>query len=224
MEIVDLFFPKFCLECKKRGKYLCLDCLSKVKLQKLICPYCFKPSIDGLTHFKCRKTYCIDGLFSVWKHDGIIRKAIITLKYKYATEVGKELFEAFIKIVKIKKESLFGFPAIVPIPLYWYRENVRGFNQSIELSKFLSAELGWKINPEILQRKKLNKPQALLRGDERRKNLKETFVLSSDLTNIPSDVVLVDDVFTTGSTLKEAAKVLKKAGVKKVWGITISLS
>lgn len=226
MNVLDLFFPKTCLECGREGGYICSNCLAKVEILKSVCPYCEKPSIDGVTHIKCQKVYGLDGLTSIWDYDGVVRRAITSLKYKYATEVGKELSNCFIAALKTQYTiyNILNTPVLVPIPIHWHRENVRGFNQSEEIGKLVTAEMGWGFNSDILVKKKSTSSQAQLSVEDRKKNLQGVFSVSPDhLTIQPfSHVILFDDVFTTGSTLKEAAKVLKHAGVKKIWGLTIA--
>ncbi len=225
MGILDLIFPKSCLNCGKGDKYICSDCLSKVRLAKPICPYCERASIDGVTHIKCAKKLGLDGLTAVWEYEGVIRKAILALKYKYSTEVGKELAQLFIKFF-MTLDSRFVIPdspALIPIPLHWYRQNNRGFNQSEEIGKEAAGEMNWKFYSDILIKKKPTISQVELKGDDRRQNLRGVFSVSTSIlvSQYPS-IVLFDDVFTTGSTLHEAAKVLKRSGAKKVWGLTIA--
>jgi competence protein ComFC len=227
MGILDLVFPKTCLGCGREGRYICSDCLAKVRLSKPICPYCEKASIDGFTHIKCAKKLGLDGLTSVWEYEGVVRKAVLSLKYKYSTEVGKELISQLVNWLIGNKQAVPGANCLVPVPLFWYRQNVRGFNQSIEVGKTVAAQIGWKFVPDLLIKRKSTISQVELKGDDRRQNLKGVFSLnpSYQLTNQlinQSSYVIFDDVFTTGSTLREAAKVLKRAGVEKVWGLTIA--
>ena len=226
MDLLDLVFPKTCLGCKRPGSYVCPDCVAKVRLAKPICPYCEKASIDGATHIKCQKKLGLDGLISIWEYEGVIRKAILSLKYKYSTEVGSELSKSLIQTIK-NHNSLFmiyNSGVLVPVPIHWYRQNVRGFNQSVEVGRFVAKAMNWKFALDLLVKKQPTISQVELRGDRRRQNLKGVFALSphDSLFIIPNSVVLFDDIFTTGSTLREAAKVLKKAGVQKVWGLTIA--
>jgi len=184
-----------------------------------------KPSIDGVTYVKCQKKYGIDGLISVWEYQGIIRKAILSLKFKYSTEVGRELTESLIKALKVSS-SLFMIPdssVLVPIPLHWHRENVRGFNQSIEVGKSVAVALNWKFIPDLLIKKQQTISQVELGGQKRRQNLKNVFSVNPNyVRNTLHSVLIFDDVATTGSTLREAAKVLKRNGAEKVWGLTIA--
>ncbi|SRR5258706_1142544 len=223
MSLIDLIFPKNCLNCGKSGKYICDSCLSKVGVLKPACPYCEKPSIDGFTHIKCQKKYGLDGLICPWKYEGIVRKAIPALKFKYATEVGKELSENFVSAIKSQyiKYYIPNTGVLVPIPIHWHRENVRGFNQSVEIGKRVAAEMGWGFTSNLLIKDKPTTSQVELSVEQRKQNLKGVFSLNTG-TSLPNSIILLDDVFTTGSTLHEAAKVLKKAGVEKVWGLTIA--
>lgn len=223
MELIDLIFPKTCLGCGKGGQYLCPDCVSKVKLVKPICSYCEKASIDGTTHTKCLGKYSLDGLISIWEYEGVIRKAILALKYKYSLEAGRELCGKFAEYIKNSSYWVPKSTLLVPIPIHWYRENVRGFNQSIEIGREIAVLMGWKFIPDLLIRTKSTRPQVELSRDARRENLRGVFALSPNIliSQYPS-ILLFDDVFTTGSTLREAAKVLKRAGVEKVWGLTIA--
>jgi ComF family protein len=221
--LLDLLFPKICLGCGREGKYICDSCTSKAKTLKPVCPYCEKPSIDGFTHTKCKKKYGLDGLTSIWDYDGVIKKAIMALKYKYSTEVGKELSERYISELMTRSDLVKG-GTLIPIPIHWHRENVRGFNQSIEIGKSVALSMNWKFIPDLLIKKQQTVSQVELSVEKRKQNLEGAFSLSPHDSSfiIPNSIVLFDDVFTTGSTLKEAAKVLKRAGVEKVWGMTIA--
>ena len=226
MNILDLLFPKTCLGCGRSGNYICSDCVAKVRLAQPICAYCERASIDGLTHVKCQKKFGLDGLISIWEYEGVIRKAILALKYKYATEIASLLNGLIVERLKnpdsryILSDSI----CLIPIPLHWHRQNVRGFNQSAEVGKSISEAMNWKFMSDLLIKKQQTISQVELKGDDRRQNLHGVFSVNPhcSLFTIHSSLVIFDDVFTTGSTLKEAAKVLKRAGVEKVWGLTIA--
>src|SRR5450830_1697012 len=116
MNLLDLVFPKTCLGCGRGGKYLCSNCLGRLRLLKPVCPYCERPSIDGFTHSKCRKVYGLDGLTSIWDYEGAIKKAIMALKYKYSTEVGKELADSFVRELATRFDLVKG--VLVPMPIH----------------------------------------------------------------------------------------------------------
>ena len=91
MKIIDTLFPKECLGCGRLGGYLCQDCAFKLKRTKATCPVCEKPSIDGMTHIKCKKPQNLDGLMSVWAYEGVAKKIIKALKFRFAKEISYEL-------------------------------------------------------------------------------------------------------------------------------------
>lgn len=226
MNLLDTIFPKKCLECKKTGNYICWNCLNKLIPLKQVCIRCGKPSIDGLTHTKCLRPWGMDGLVHLWPYGGVIRKALLGLKYKYATDIAREITKNI--VIKLKTKDIL-FPktvVLVPIPLHARRKNWRGFNQVEVIGRGVSEKMDWKLNSELLVREKLRRPQIELRGKQRRQNIRGVFsVKKNHLTIQPFNhltVVLFDDVFTTGSTIKEACKVLKRNRVKKVWGLTIA--
>ena len=221
MDVFDLIFPRKCFGCGREGKYVCSSCLAKVKMSKLICPMCERPAIDGMTHSVCKKPLSLDGLISLWEYDGVIRKAILALKYKYATDIVTEL-QSYI-VTKLKSSLVPNAQCLVPVPLHWHRENFRGFNQSEEIGKLLARQMSWKFVPDLLMRKKPTIPQTELKGNERTENIKGVFAFNPNyLVPNAQCLVLFDDVYTTGSTLKEACKVLKRGGAEKVWGLTIA--
>jgi len=209
--------------CGNEGKYICEKCIAKVTIPQPICPYCKHPSIDGATHINCATKLGIDGLTALWCYEGIVRKAILALKYKYATTIGNELIEYFIEALKMKVLPNVQFFA--PIPIFWYKENVRGFNQSVEIGRAVASRMGCKFTPDLLFKTKHTIPQAELSRKKRLKNLQGVFSVNPDHKSLIADVksvLLFDDVFTTGSTMMEAGKVLKRAGVGKVWGLTVA--
>ena len=223
MAILDFIFPKTCLGCGREGKYICGNCLSKVPNARPICPYCKHPSIDGLTHVNCSSKLRLDGSLSVWEYESVIRKAILALKYRYATEIGNEISDYLISSLPTLVLPTVHY--LTPIPIYWYKENTRGFNQSLEIGRAVAGAMDWKFIPDLLIKKQSTISQAELGGKARRQNLKGAFAVNpthKSIINGLESVVIFDDVFTTGSTIKEAALVLKKNGAKGVWGLTIT--
>jgi len=223
MGILDLIFPKNCLECKKEGKYICSDCIQKVRLARSVCSYCGVYSFFGKTHENCKRKYSLDGVYSIWKYDGVVRKAIIALKYKFANEISKEIANEAKK--ELKKLEIFSKNSIlIPVPLHTKRENWRGYNQATEIGKLIAKDFKWKFIPDLLIRKIQTKPQVGLSGSERVGNVKNVFEINPKykIKNFKKQIIIFDDVYTTGSTLKEAGKVLKNIGFSDVWGLTIA--
>jgi ComF family protein len=223
MGIVDLVFPKKCFGCGKEGFYICSQCKRNLKVRKEICPICLRFSFKGKTHLRCKKEDSLDGLITIWAYEGAIRKAILALKYKFALDIAEEIAELACFEIKNRK----GLPKggyLLPVPLSRQRENWRGFNQVGEIAKILAEKMNYKYTPDLIVRKVSGTPQVALKRVERIKAVKGVFCLNSscqiDLLRKP--IILFDDVWTTGSTLKEAGNVLKKGGYSLVWGLTLA--
>jgi len=232
MSFVDLLFSRQCLGCGREGSYFCPHCFKKIQMmEKLICPACEKPAINGITHPRCQTRYALNGLTSIFPYKGVIKTAISKLKYKFVTDLAEDLFTLMIRIIRVE-ENRFKLlnhlrqdskVILLPIPLHWRRENWRGFNQSELLGKKLADHLGWQLRNDILIRQKHAQPQVKLKGDERQQNIHGAFKISPNIQIFQyPNIVIFDDVWTTGSTLNEAGKVLKIAGTKKVWGLTLA--
>ena len=221
MGLTDFLFPKACLGCKRGGFYICGSCIEKLPSLKQVCPYCERASVDGFTHVKCKKALGLDGTLALWPYTGVIRKAILGLKYKLAREIAKELSD--FAVLSLQKTPMFrGELIIVPIPMYWVKENYRGFNQSELIARLVAKNLGWNFSPDLLVRTKLRRSQTELKGRQRQENIRGVFAIKPSYKLLSTSYLLFDDVYTTGSTLKEAAKVLKRNGAKNVWGLTIA--
>lgn len=223
----DILFPKRCLSCGVFGSYLCHQCISIIrKIEQNICPVCERFSIDGQTHPRCQTRYTIDGLVSFWQYEGMVRKIVHKLKYE------PFLFAAFSEITKkgivtLKNPAFQNYlssnPVLVPIPLHWLRFNWRGYNQGALVAGELGKLWNLKVEEKLLIRKKRTKPQVELKFEDRKENIKDAFSLNPCcVLPLPSAVILIDDVWTTGSTLKTCASLLKRNGAKSVWGLTLA--
>ena len=229
MSFLDLIFPKFCINCRKFGSYLCPDCFSLVSFADSgFCTVCQKAAIGGFTHPVCISSLTIDGVFSSLAYKGVVKRLVYQFKYRphltglknlltdllYEGLIQKEMFYRL-----LQKESVFA-----PIPLYVVKKNRRGYNQSQLLAEGLGKKFGVSV-VDLLTRSKNTKTQVGLSQNERRKNIQDAFSIKKEYSDKVKDykqIFLIDDVVTSGATLKEAAKVLKKAGVSKIWGVTLA--
>lgn len=232
MNLFDILFPKYCVNCKKLGDYLCTDCFSKLSfVTKNICLPCGKPSYDGLTHPRCRGKMKIEGSFTGVVFNKVSRKLIYQFKYRpYLSELGsflsELLYESLIQNEEFMRHIANGKWLMVPIPLSSIRHKRRGYNQSEVLAKNLAKKFDLEVL-NCLERIKETRSQVGLGKKERRENIKGAFALNSkfiihnsELKN--ANIFLVDDVLTTGSTISEAAVVLKRSGANKVWGVAFA--
>lgn len=186
--------------------------------------------MGGQTHPLCRTRYSLDGLWSLGIYEGALRSAISKLKYRLVKDLSEELVAIILEywavyqpflLDKIKKDLGQGW-VVVPVPLHSLRQNWRGFNQSALIGQSLSKVLSLDYS-DCLKRIRYTKPQVSLKSHQRRENIKGAFVLKNkaDIKK-PPKVILIDDVWTTGSTMQECGAVLKKGGVKQVWALTLA--
>lgn len=225
---LDLIYPKKCLGCGRSGGYFCSGCLNLVSLeQNRICPVCERPALGGFTHPGCLSSYSLDGFTAVFAYRGLIKKAIKKLKYKFVSDLASDLVELFLSFCGedkafsdfCRQKEVF----LVPIPLHPSRFRWRGFNQAELLGKMIAGNLGINFSSDLLLRIKNTKPQVELSEKERQKNIKDAFKINRDHKSFiinHQSLIIFDDVWTSGATLREAAKVLKRNGAKKVWGLT----
>lgn len=221
---LDLIFPKKCIGCQKLGSYICNKCFSKIEIIEYpICPQCQRQAIGGKTHPGCLRRFGVDGLIVVCRYKGIVRSAIQKIKYKWSYDISNVL-------VDLISQNLwrFNFPpeaVLVPIPLHIKRKRWRGFNQAEILALELANRFG-QANSDLIERVFENKPQVGFSKKERKQNVRGIFALRETQGKLMingRDFILVDDVFTSGATMSEAAGVLKRAGANSVWGMAAAL-
>ena len=222
-----MFFPKKCVGCKRSGGYLCTDCFARLDFSvSPICAVCSRPAVSGLTHPACKTRYSIDGVFSALVYQGIAKKLLYQFKFSpYLSDLAPLLGELFYEGL-IQQEAFFQAKdgedlVFLPIPLHPSRFRSRGYNQSLLLALDLGKRFQIPVT-EMLQRKKRTPTQVGLSQDERRTNIVNAFQVTQKNEPLPKTVFLVDDILTSGATLNEAAKVLKKGGVEKVWEVTLA--
>ncbi len=225
---MDLIFPKFCSGCSRFGNYLCSDCQKSLYQSELVCPVCEKLAVGGRTHPGCRRKYSLDGLWFLGIYQDPLKQVIQKLKYKFVSNLGQILADLMLGYWAEFTPSFFeeikqdpGIWVVTSVPLHPRRERWRGFNQSELLGRLLAQKMGLKYN-NLLKRTRNTKPQMSLLSKDRQLNIKGAFSLATSNQLPATNVLLVDDVWTTGSTLTECGLVLKKAGAQKIWAITLA--
>lgn len=158
---------------------------------------------------------------ALWIHREPVPGAIYRFKYhnkrRYGSLFAREMAECCGGWIKEQ-----GIEVIVPVPLHPSKKRKRGFNQAEILAKGLAEATGIPVRTDILFRIKKTKPQKKLGPRERKENLKGAFAVSA-LWKADRNVLLIDDIYTTGSTAERCACMLKKAGAENVWFLTISI-
>ena len=201
--VLDILLPKFCVGCGREGLYICKDC--EVFLSEV------ENTVPGLT--------------SVWEYEGLMEKLIYKIKFDGCYHIIDELVEKALKVISNFQLSIFNLPpdtVITYVPMWPKKERRRGFNQSEVIAKKL-GDVYHLVVRKILEKARDNRSQVGLGPRERFENVRNVFKMNFQfpISNF-QNVLLVDDVYTTGATMRECAKVLKKAGVKNIWGFTLS--
>lgn len=193
-----------------------------------MCLVCNRFALHGLTHERCKGEYIIGGSMCAVSYRGVIRKLVYQFKYQpYVKDLTDTITELFYESIIQKEEfskTLQDNPLFVPIPLSAKKQKSRGYNHAELLAKGLGKQLHIPV-VNILKRIKDTKPQFGLKRDERKKNIQGAFVIhekEQKKTSKKQTIILVDDILTSGSTMLEAAKILKKEGFSKVWGIAFA--
>ena len=151
-----------------------------------------------------------------------MRELVHSLKYRRNREIASLFADMMVAHLGVMHMALPQDGVLVPIPLHKTRERIRGFNQSLLIAQALGERIGMAVQCDVLRKIKKTIPQMELRREERIKNLANTFAVADALSVRGKTIVLVDDIKTTGSTLEEAARVLKEAGAKRIWAITVA--
>ena len=224
MFLKDLLFPKLCLSCGYLGAYICCSCQKKLnKIKKDSCLYCEKASINGYSHPNCLKKNGVAGFVGVFNYDNRLKKIIKEIKYRRVKEALTELI-ALIDFGSIKKLKNFlsGFFLIQPIPLHLSKEKERGFNQAGLIANYLAKDLNVSLVQGLIRKRPTKTQAQLSKKKDRLKNINGAFCATNKRTIKGKNILLVDDVLTTGSTIKEAARTLKKAGANKIYAFTLA--
>lgn len=223
---MDLLYPPVCPFCGEiSGEGICGTCREKVfYIEEPRCMKCGKPLETE------EEEYCGDCKRhplsytqgrSLWVHKDPVKRAVYQFKYhnkrRYGEVFAGELAERFgPRIARWEIEE------ILPIPLHPSRRRQRGFNQVEILAKELGKQTQIPVSTDVLFRVRKTRAQKVLNDSERAKNLKGAFGVAKSWKP-KRNVLLVDDIYTTGNTIHRAGKVLKKAGVENVYFLTISI-
>ena len=226
--LVELLFPRRCPICDKpvdkMGHYVCKSCQGTIRYVKA--PYCMK---CGKSLRDDTKEYCLDcqkteHFFqsgrALYEYE-TIKMSIYRFKYEgrkeYAEVYGKELAKHFGEWIKERKVD-----AIVPVPLHKEKEKKRGYNQAALIARAFGKELNIPVKEEMVKRVRVTMPQKELNGKERQNNLKNAFKIGKNDVKL-NTVVVVDDIYTTGATMDAVTACLIRAGIKKVYCISLTI-
>ena len=226
-KLLDLFFPPRCAVCgevlavEERVGFLCKECHGNIPyFPKEKCPHCGGETDNaGFCDF-CVKGFAFDSACAAFPYDAV-RKAIHLFKYNGDQTIGYGLGELMAEyLLQYYEELLVKTDVMVSVPLHPKKEAFRGFNQTHILCERISEKTGLIFERCGLERKRETIAQSELNPEERKRNLKDAFGVKMDFTG--KRVLLVDDIFTTGTTCNECAKELYRAGAKEVMVFALS--
>lgn len=229
MNLIDLIYPPRCPFC---------ECVLGYKKEK-VCESC-KKSLPYIKEPKCKKCgksidieeveYCYDCTrnphqyeqgVAVWEYNEQLKSSIYRFKYQNKREYADFYVEEIVRIYKDKIKE-WKPDLLIPIPLHKTKERQRGFNQTEVIAKKIGEKLEIPISSKVLVRQKNTLPQKELTSKERQNNVKRAFKIIDNKVKLQV-VMLIDDIYTTGSTIDAVSKVLLEAGAIKVYYISVSV-
>lgn len=206
---INIIFPNVCGICDK----ICEDDLCKkceIKLRNIA-----KVKIDNYDDKNYKKHLYI------FKYEGIIKERLIRFKFNEKAYIYKAFVNFLIKNKKVCR-FLKCYDIIIPVPIHYNRKVTRGYNQSALISRELAEKLNIKYEEKVLFKKVNNKPQSTKNKEDRQQNVIDVYYTKNEQNIYNKKIVLLDDIYTTGSTVGECCKILKLAGAKYVDVITIA--
>lgn len=221
-EAKDFFIPRFCFACSGKlntsEKFLCSDCKESLIF----------PSSQFIQNEFARKfadENIITDFYSnyIFENEGALQHLIHKLKYESRFKAGVFLGEKIFDGGR-SKVSTWNADMIIPIPLHKIKQAERGYNQSYYIAKGFSKKSNLPVDTKSLKRRIYTQSQTTFDIDERRDNIENAFSVSNKKKIIDKTIILVDDVITTGATVREAAKCLLNSGAKKIFAISAAIA
>lgn len=227
MRILEVLFPKKCPICgrivNKGGHGICEECKTQLPMiTEPCCKHCGKPveSLEAEYCYDCTKknSFLTEGT-SLWIYTEQMRKVMADFKYGGCLEDG-EIFAGELLKWRSEKFRKWRIDGIVPVPLHLRRRWFRGYNQAECLANCIGKELNIPVYEHGLLRIRHTRPQKGLDNKSRRDNLQGAFTVNKEFRASLSrcrNILLVDDIYTTGATLEECGRVLKEIGISNVY-------
>jgi ComF family protein len=229
--LLDFLFPPLCHVCRSfisqaGAVHICQDCREQMPgVGHPLCTVCGLPFLGARADHLCGACQTskpsFDSARAALVYEGHCRDLIHAYKYRYKTHLRRPL--ALLTAEYLSEHIAAVRPdLIVPVPLHVRRIRSRGFNQAVLLGELLAREWKLPLNRQALRRIRWTEPQINLSAAERRNNVKGAFAVADTASVNKRSVLLVDDVYTTGSTVEECARVLKAAGASEVTVVTVA--
>jgi ComF family protein len=231
-DVSDIIFPPQCLACAEiinlpARQFFCSPCQGKIRfINDNFCPICGIPFLSS----PAGNHICGDCLVNppyyvqaraVAGFETVIMDAIHKFKYGRSIFAGNTL-GLFMAGFSFPDFVFSEYSLLIPVPLHIKRLRERGFNQSLLLAKEIGRKYRIPVNFSLLKRSKFTLTQTGLNKAEREKNIKGAFAVTDEKKIADKNIILIDDVYTTGATINECSRVLLKAGAQKVAVLTLS--
>ena len=212
--IISLIFPPLCIICDIRLTY-----------EKVICTQCWDKLQTANQELIDSKKLpdLIDKLYAAFLFDETFQKIIHALKYSKNKSIGTKIGELSAQNLSSNFKNMSDKTLLIPIPLHPVKYRERGYNQAAEIAQAISKHSSIPVNNRIIKRVKNTATQTKMDREQRIENMQNAFELAAPVPDVIHSVILVDDVFTTGSTMNSAAKILKENGVKQVFAFAAAL-
>ncbi|UCG34941.1 MAG: ComF family protein [Candidatus Omnitrophota bacterium] len=222
----DIIYPPLCFACERKIQegYLCPECQDKVEyLFPPLCRLCSRP-LSYKNSYLCSgcigKKSPFKRVISITAYKEPMTKLLHLFKYKNYDYLGRFLSHLMIQHIERIGLDLSCYQAIIPVPLHPFRRKERGYNQTELLAKQIANHFQIPLRNDIIYQKKDKTSQTKLKKEQREKAMQGVFIAKESLKG--KNIVLIDDILTTGSTLKECALTLKKRNTKDIIAITLS--
>lgn len=219
--LLDIIFPKKCVVCARLDTLFCDKCRSRIVFLKTQnCPFCLKITTRGRVCPSCRSSYrsSLTGVYVAAHFEEPLKGAIHQYKYEFIKALKDDLADiAWPYVEDFPKNAILTCVPSNPKRLAW-----RGYNQAEEIAKILARKTGMRYHPNLLKRTKYKIPQTQLRRKERFENVKGAFQADKKIDLSGRQVVIFDDLVTSGATLDACAKELRKEGATRVWGFVLA--
>lgn len=204
--ILNVLFPRECLGCGAPDNLVCNNCLSK---------------IEDYNGEKVKPEIVNKVLICTSYKNSLIKKLVHFYKYKYIGDLCFPLSKLMIKKYESESDKILN-SIVVCAPLSKKRFNLRCYNQAELLAREFSKYFNLEFFPNLVIKTRYTKQQAKLNREQRLQNLKDSFALSDNQIVKNRNVIIVDDIYTTGATVNEIAKVLKQNGANEIWALVIA--